>query len=239
MQANRQHLSSDQAQALEPLEGYFPTGAYSFITALSTVSTACTSNPATFRCFPFAAYTAASPNASAATFNWIITRDADQRYVISSSDNPFAPSFANLSMMFLDVNQYNERFVFNFTMAKSVAASAPLSGDPAAATCWFNHTVLSATLWTRARASYPVNISAVPDPRNATFNFNPWPYKVDITQVQVAEPGVPDCMDASGRRVGDFQATPTPGVKSDCECGYTNYGLVAGNRTTSRRGYDR
>ena len=154
--------------------------------------------------------------------------------MISSSDNPFAPSFTNLSLTLLDPNQYTERFVFNFTMERAVVPSAPLAGNPATTTCWFNQTVMTATLWTRDRATYPSNISSVPEPRNATFNFDPWPYQVDIRETQAAGPNVPDCLDPAGNQVGDFHVTPAPGAASDCACVYTNYGLPTSNVTVSR-----
>ncbi|KAJ9629527.1 hypothetical protein H2203_001901, partial [Taxawa tesnikishii (nom. ined.)] len=51
----------------------FPLGEYSIITALSSVQTNCTSNPSTWRCYPYSTFDASSPSNSMATFNWVIS----------------------------------------------------------------------------------------------------------------------------------------------------------------------
>jgi hypothetical protein len=197
---------------------------------LTNVSTSCTNDSATFRCYPFSPYSPLSPDTAAATFDWIITPVTSYSYTISSSDNPFAPQFANITLAMRDLNRYTERFDFNFTMAKPVVPSTVLPGTPASdgqgggvTTCWFNETVMSATIWTRMRADYPKNLTTVPDPRNASNTFAPWPYRVEVRQVQQAGPGVPNCRDSNGRPFGNFAVA---GDGGDCGCYYANFDLA-------------
>ncbi|KAJ9131988.1 hypothetical protein NKR23_g11487 [Pleurostoma richardsiae] len=233
----KKHKSQSQSASTVTANSLFPAGSYAFTTALVNTSTACTSEASTFRCYPYATYTPLSPNASAATFHWVITAVSSYAYTISSSANPFAPSFSNVSLTLLDGNQATERLVFSVPAAKAVvpAGSLPGAGDRAA-TCWFNSTVLSATLWTRARASYPPGVAAVPDPVNASATFQPWPYAAEIRQVAAAGPGVPDCRDGDGAEVGDSFAEAAGA--GDCGCWYANHGLVGNGTVAAGRRWD-
>ncbi len=215
----------------------FPAGSYSFTAALTNISTGCTSNASTWRCYPFSTYQPSTPDLSSATFYWIIEPVTTYSYVISSSDNPFAPSFANVSLTLEDANLDTERFTFEFTMKKPVTTSAPLEvGNDKAAVCWFNQTVMSATIWTRIRASYPANITSVEAPVNATNVFAPWPFKVEVNQGQGGagkSNSAPDCRDSRGRPMGgdlrpDVNET-SDGAGTDCSCRYANFELSLGN----------
>ncbi|KAK3695291.1 hypothetical protein B0T22DRAFT_438302 [Podospora appendiculata] len=224
-----QHLPTD----------LFPAGSYTFTTALTNVSTNCTrGNPSAWRCYPYSTYDPSAPSLAAAAFSWVITPATLYSYVISSSDNPFAPSFANVSLTLLDGNQYTERFTFRFPMAKAVVpATATATGPgPGPAVCWFNSTVVSATIWTRMRASYPASITGVPSPTNASYTFAPWPFAVEVKQSQEAGEDVPDCRDASGRAVdsGGGGGGGGGGTGSgECACWYSNYGLPPPGRSGS------
>ncbi|EOO00707.1 putative tat pathway signal sequence protein [Phaeoacremonium minimum UCRPA7] len=151
--------------------------------------------------------------------------------MISSSENPFAPEFGNITLTILNRNTYRERFTFNFTMAMPVVALSGTFNDTSTTTCYFNSTVLSATIWTRMRADYPRNISSVAAPVNASSTFDPWPFAVDIAETQPAGADVPDCRDWQGRAVGDVSAGDGGGA---CSCSYSNYDTLTTNGTASR-----
>ncbi|KAK3394432.1 hypothetical protein B0H63DRAFT_45573 [Podospora didyma] len=209
---------------------FFPAGSYAFTAALTNLSSACTTDPNSWTCYPFALYDPALPSRSAATFYWIIEPVSNSEYVISSSANPFAPSFSTVPLSLLDGNQYAERFTFKFSLDKADMVAVPGSADEI--TCWFNSTLVSATIWTRARANYPANITQVPDPVNATNVFAPWPYRVEVKQTRK---GGPDCRDKAGRpvKVGNGGS----GGNGECACSYANDGLpplslVAAGTTT-------
>jgi hypothetical protein len=213
-------------------EHLFPAGSWSFTTALTAVSTDCTSNPATFSCFPGSVYSAGAPNASAALWHWTITPLNSYAYAISSSANPFAPVFDNVPLTLVDGNQYTERLVFNFTLAlPTVPAIDLVPGQHSAATCTFRTTVLSATLWTRTRADYPASIAAVPEPKEASTNFAPWPFQVDIAEVQAPGAGVPECVDTRGATLGDFSRAGG----GSCGCWYANFDLERRTKGARRR----
>ncbi|KAK1830312.1 hypothetical protein QBC39DRAFT_113379 [Podospora conica] len=207
----------------------FPGGSYSFTTALASVSTGCTSNPYTWRCFPFATYDPAKPELSAAVFSWIIRPASADSLVISSSDNPFAPSFSNITLQLLAPGQHQERFTFNLTLERSVAAGVSLEpGSNEAAFCSFNQTVMSVTIWTRAPAEYPGGVGELDvlreEPRSIAFA--PWPFAVEVRQVQRSEDGSPECRTMGGRPVGGDLSSGRTGKEGECRCEYRNFGLL-------------
>jgi hypothetical protein len=211
----------------------FPAGSYSFLTALTSMSTACSTNADAFRCYPYSLYSASSPDAGAAKFTWIITPQNSTNYVISAAPNPFATQFTNITMWMLDQGQSSERLTFNFTMALQSIPAVPLVTNSAAtAVCWYNSTVMTATLWTRQRATYPANITSVPAPVNATNTFEPWPYAVDIREVQDAGPGVPDCRSLAGQPIGNFEVQSASNADI-CSCSYANFQLAANSSSTT------
>lgn len=201
----------------------FPAGSFTFTTALTNVSTACSaaaSSPSSspWRCFPYALYSPSSPLSSSATYHWTIFPVTQYAYAISSSSNPFAPSFTNVSLSLLDANQPTERLGFSFIHPKLVSSQI----GSRVLKCWFNTTVLSATIWTRRRASYPANITSatLPLPPSSSTSSSPsptagtgkpttpkdlwpaWPFAVQVEEAQGASDEVPDCFDgATGQRV--------------------------------------
>lgn len=182
------------------------------------MSTSCSSNAAAFGCYPYTTYAADASSSSAATFDWIIEpTDDHHQYAISSSDNPFAPSFANVTLSTLDAGRDTERLAFSVTINKAVVPAGPLvPGQASASTCYFNETVMSATMWTRAGASYPAGGGG------GSSTYQPWPYAVEVSQVQRAGAGVPDCRGPGGGSLGGF------GGGGECGCWYANVGLGGG-----------
>ncbi|KAL8285389.1 hypothetical protein RB600_009701 [Gaeumannomyces tritici] len=207
----------------------FPAGSYSFTGALTGVVSNCTVEPAAFGCYPFSTYNRSSPNTSATTFQWVIRPLGGLHYSISSSANPFAPRFANVSARLVDVGTTSERFAFNFTFSKAFAPTKRLTGGQggggaAATMCWYNSTVVEATVWTRELASYQTGVADAPQPVNATWNFDPWPFRFNMTQRQVAGANMPDCRDFDGRPVAPgLGAAPETG--GGCACLYQNFDL--------------
>ncbi|KXJ91392.1 hypothetical protein Micbo1qcDRAFT_163100 [Microdochium bolleyi] len=217
----------------------FPAGSYAFNTALANVSTACTKEASTFRCYPYTTYAQSSSSSSRAVFHWTITPNEGNAYSlfrISAAKNPFVPQFDNVDMQLLSQGQDDERLVFRFTMDAAVVPSpqlpANVSGN-SAVTCHYNSTVMGATIYTRRRASYPTGLGT---PVNNTStggsaSFDAWPYAVDVRQVATAGAGVPDCRDVQGRPVGNFAVIEQTGSNtpsappSSCSCLYQNYDL--------------
>ncbi|KAF7561939.1 hypothetical protein G7046_g2201 [Stylonectria norvegica] len=195
---NNKSNSNDNA---EQAAMAFPAGSYAFNTTLLNSTTACTSNAATWRCYPYV-------EGSSASFFWIITAVNASSYTISSTDNPFAPSFTNLTLSFLDENQSTERLTFSFAMDKTVVPSEQLTASNRAATCTFDATRFEATLWTRRAGEAAVDGS----------RFGAWPGDVEVVQSKSGASGSPSCKDSDGKEIGDVEAG-----KGDCECRYASF----------------
>lgn len=182
----------------------FPAGSFAFKADLQNTTTDCTSNPSTWRCYPY-------EQGSSATFFWIISSNNDSSYNISSTENPFAPSFTNLTLNVLDKDTSQERLQFTFSMNKTVVPDDQLSSSNRAAKCTFGDTLFEATLWTQRKRG---------DEAAGNTKFAAWPGDVDVVQRKTFNGGSPNCVDSEGGQVGD--------VKSEsgaCECRYANYDI--------------
>ncbi|KAJ3520796.1 hypothetical protein NM208_g13568 [Fusarium decemcellulare] len=199
----RKSSPQNSSPALDPS---FPAGSYAFKATLQETSTECTSNPSTWRCYPYA-------EGSPATFFWVITYVNTQYYRISSTNNPFAPSFTNLTLELLDEDTSKERLRFSFSMNKTVVPDDKLSSDNRAARCAFDNTHFEATMWTRKSDDQSND-----DDESESSKFAPWPGDVEIVQRKTSESGSPKCVDADGDAVADIK----PG-SGTCECRYTNF----------------
>jgi hypothetical protein len=206
---------ADDNTSPDPPAAVFPAGSYSFETTLQRTNTSCSSNPAAWRCYP-------DVQGGNATFFWHVhdVTSGPSPYAVSSTENPFAPSFTNVSATVLDEGTPEERLTFSFDMDKTVVPSDALTPDNTAATCTFPGTRLEATLWTRRRngtAFEPPTGSDVGDGR-----FPPWPCDVEIVQTKegASSEGAPTCEDSDGHPVGDVTSGD-----GDCACNYANYVL--------------
>lgn len=224
----------------------FPAGSYSFTTALYDVTTDCTSNNTAFRCYPFKTYNQSSRPDSAssssesdavATYFWVISQVNSWAYTISAAPNPFVLQFTNLSLTQLDANQPGERLTFNFRMHGAAVVPATALGhngndinDNRAATCYYNDTLVTGTIWTRRLAEYPANLTTPVSngggggkgkPITASTTFDPWPYAVQLVQ---STRDAPDCRDTEGNRIGGDFGLP-PGRAGECSCSYANFDL--------------
>lgn len=199
----RQGSTEDNSPLKDP---NFPAGSFSLKANLQKPLTECTSNPSTWRCYP---YTEGEP----ATFFWIITYVNTQFYKISSTDNPFAPSFTNLTLELLDENTPKERLLFSFSMNKTVVPDDQLSSSNRAARCTFDDTRFEATLWTHRSKGHDND-----DDTSDNSKFVAWPGDVEIVQSKSFKSGSPRCVDDDGDKVGDVKSR-----SGACECRYTNF----------------
>lgn len=150
----------------------FPLGSYSMITFLDTVQTNCTSNSATWTCYPYTEFNT-DPNKAIATFNWIISSPSSGQYQISSTENPFSISFKNADLELLDQGQDTERYRFQLDQTKTVSPSQSITDDNAAVECDFDNTSLQAYLYTKMARSYPDTSKGEPD---GSPSFPVWPF---------------------------------------------------------------
>ena len=210
-----------------PPDGPFPIGSYAITTFLDTVTTNCTSNPATWRCAPYTTYTD-SPSAALASFNWIISAatSSGANYTISSSDNIFSIDFVDVPMTLVDANTTMERYTFTIPLNKTVNPLVPITTDNSQAACMYYNTDFQGNLYTKITHSYPTttsNTSTVS--AGDVVGFEPWPYAADITQKIGGGSSVPDCYKTFNNNLGDritdgFSAEPS---EDTCSCIWKNY----------------
>lgn len=159
--------------------GPFPDGSYTFTTFLDAVTTKCVSNIDDWKCAPYQTYTD-SPSGAMAPFQWIIasTGPESSRFMISSSNNPFAISFANATLALFDAGLESERYTFRTMVEKMVVPSLGIN-------CHYNETMLEASLFTKRPRTYPEQSSAsgpTSTGTTSTAKFEEWNYAVEITQ---------------------------------------------------------
>ena len=168
-----------------------------------------------------------------AIFNWIITDTSPtaKNFSISSTNNPFAVTFANTSLTLVDAGTDNERYTFK-------ASSVPKITFPAAnIKCYYNETTFSGDLYTKKPKTYPSGASASSAaPAAATsaaggsgsgsgVAYADWGFAVDAQQSIGGGVDVPECYSwnngADGSRVEQGYSTQPMG--SFCSCAYANY----------------
>ncbi|KAM0592892.1 hypothetical protein ACHAP6_001440 [Verticillium nonalfalfae] len=205
----------------------YPAGSFSFQTALTTSSSDCTSDPATWRCPPFTTH-AEDPSAAGATFFWTITAPdagADRPdYTVSSAENPFAPRFRNVTMMLRDGNTVNERLEFEIEMDRDVV---PGNHTATGATCSYD-TIFRGVVWTDKVKGGDRKRTSMADAGDAAedADWREWPGEVEIQQVSKKGPS---CREGSGTVI------PVAAGAGQCTCRYANYDLDEAKRRRRSR----
>lgn len=218
----------------------FPLGGYSIVTSLRTAATDCTSNPATWRCYPYSTYDASNPDQSMATFNWVISNTsatyatksiestADEgipaNLSISSTDNPLSINFDKTPLTYISSssNSSSPRYTFSFTMSKAVFPNAVITTDNSQAECFFNQTQFTGTLYLSADKTYPPDGSSGP---GSSGNSTQWPFAVEVVQSSDGGHDVPSCYEYAN---GQIWSSITAGLEpqpadAQCQCGYQNF----------------
>jgi hypothetical protein len=230
----------------------FPLGQYSFVTTLRSQQTNCTSNPATWRCYPYTNLDPSNPTTNAtsqSTFNWIIrntsaiyaTNDTPSstpsaggipaNLTLSSTNNPFALTFTNQSLTYHHSSDDDDgnassppMLTFAFTLPKTVVPTSAIASDNSATQCFFNNTVLSGRIYLAA-ASSSKGLST--EPAMGVDSPEQWPYSVEVLQSSVGGEGTPDCyktVDGGlGERVTEGLEPTTAEVGEECRCEYSNF----------------
>lgn len=227
--------TSSQANANSD-EQPFPMGEFSFLTALTNVSTSCTSNAATWSCYPNTVYSPSDPSRSLATFNWIISNTSSTyatintpptssqgipaNLTLSSTSNPFGITFSAQPLTYISPsgNSSAARYSFSLTMQKSVFPTTPITSENTATQCFFNSTTFAGSLYLSKTRTYPSE--------DTGSNFKEWPYAVEVSQSSLGGEDVPACYEYGNGSVGDrIPATDfaAMSVNSQCACEYRNF----------------
>ncbi|KAK3710489.1 hypothetical protein LTR37_010332 [Vermiconidia calcicola] len=226
-----QRTSSDAAPPQK-----FPLGEYSLVTALRSVDTTCTSNPAAWRCFP---PNGSTNTTSLASFNWVISNTSSTyatketaptsndgvpaNLTVSTRNDPFGITFADQPLTYISApsNTSTARYTFSFTMPRTVIPSPAITADNAAAECFFNQTVFTANLYLSLPRTFPSGDLAT---ATTLGGYEQWPYAVEITQSAVGGTDVPNCYETVDGRLG----APIEGLlpqpeTAECLCSYQNF----------------
>lgn len=214
---NSDNTTSWASTSNSALNSTFPAGSWSIVTYLSSVSSSCSSNSATWSCYPYTTYNQ-STTSSLAELNWIIyaftsTSSSTPSYTISSTTNPFSFVFSNVSLSLINANTSNEAYTFSITMNKAVVPTAQLTSSNLATTCYYNQTTLEAVLYTQQDATWGGNVTGL--------SYTKWPYASSVQQITDAGSSVPDCIDIDGNEVGSFSVSSS---SATCSCDYANSG---------------
>lgn len=228
MNVANQVCCSSSSPAPSPSQGpaaKFPAGSYTFDTVLSSVSTGCTSNSNTWRCFPYSTYSETGSGADT-QFNWIITTSEtnSSEYLISSSTNPFALDFINATLSLTDNGTAREAYKFSINMQKIVVPNVTLTANDATTNCFYNQTIFSAVLYTKMAKTYPSTNSTGANPSGSSGKYVSWPYAVDVLQIADGGSSVPDCYQMVNGNTGAHVTIDTEPSSQSCECAYENYG---------------
>jgi hypothetical protein len=193
-------------------------GNWSMVTFLNTAYTNCTSNSATWNCYPYTLY-GDNPTQSQATFNWIITPGSKANtYQISSTTNPFSLSFTNTPLTLKDGGNQTEHWWFQVTVDKTVTPLHSISADNSQSICYFNGTTFTGYLYTKINSDYP---GQGQQPIGGTFPM--WPYAVRAEQTMSGGDGVPSCYETNNGNLGQQVPVDSTGFGDLCDCLYLNY----------------
>jgi hypothetical protein len=217
----------------------FPLGQYSFSTTLRAQQTNCTSNPATWRCYPYTVFDPSNPSTfatSQSTFDWIITNSSafyatsttpstpssgvPANLTISSTANPFALTFAAQELTYsADSNATSLKLTFTFPLPKTVVPTSALISNNAATQCYFNSTILSGTIYLDAQPDSSANAQG-------DGSYQSWPYAVEITQSSSGGEGTPECYEVVDGKLGErvSEGLEPEGSEEECRCEYRNFG---------------
>ena len=182
-------------------------------TFLDTIETNCTSNPATWICPPNVIYNN-NPTNALATFSFAITGSGGS-YKIAPSGNSDAMNgltFSPTALNLVNKGQNSENYHFQITFNK--VASTSLGGSQA--TCYFNSTSFSGTLYTKTAKSYPLAGQSLPSTSNPE-----WPFQMRFEEVASGGTGTPTCFTNNSKNVTDGLFAQTEG--NLCSCLYKNW----------------
>jgi hypothetical protein len=215
-----------------------PLGQYSFATTLRAQQTNCSSNSATWRCYPYTVFNPSDPSTQASslsTFDWIIRNDSAfyatsttpntptsgilANLTISSTNNPFALAFTAQQLTYhADTNATSPRLTFSFPLSKTVVPTSALTSNNAVTQCFFNSTILSGTIYLAGSLDSLANSTG-------SGSYQDWPYAVEVTQSSPGGEGIPDCYETVDGKLGARIGGLEPEAEGDeCRCEYRNYG---------------
>lgn len=219
--ASSNNSENNSPSTPSPSSEQFPIGTYSIPVYLATQATNCTSNPATWRCYPYTTYSPSSPSSSFSMLLWSITSPTDStlNLLISNTNPSFSYPFTNVSLTLSNGNDPRlSAFTFTFSYRKQVVPTVDIAGDGSATRCYFDNTQVNVRLYSTAQGA---GGNVVGPPNGVAHTGQTWPYAIEFVET---EGGAPQCF-----RVVNGQETTNVSVPAlsggQCACAYRNYGL--------------
>ncbi|KAF4556103.1 Hypothetical protein D9617_1g079780 [Elsinoe fawcettii] len=237
---SREQASNGDADSSRSGGTQFPLGQYTFVTTLRGVQTDCTSNPATWRCYPYSSSQGSNSTSGLALFNWILDSSSEDfpsnsstpstgtsgtgtSLSVSSSRDPFSIPLKGQNLTYVNDNN-NPRYTFIFTYPKVVVPSAAIGTNNAATTCYFNQTRFAATLYLSNSRVVDYPGGGIADSPSVQGGYPRWPYAVEIREVSSGGQDTPACYETTngmlGVRVGDLAIQS---ADRQCSCNYRNF----------------
>lgn len=203
----------------------FPLGTWEIPTYLTSQSTSCTPNPATWRCYPYTLYST-SATASLSTLAWQIwsptNTSLDLR--ITSSPQTFSYSFSGLELTLSNTNTTSQQaWTFTHRYLKTVIPNADITpdGSNVATRCYYPNTLLTAWLYTS-----PLSKSNNSETSNAGGNGSQslaWPNAIKYVET-ITQP--PECyLYVNGANTARVDLPSSSAAGGSCNCNYQNYDL--------------
>jgi hypothetical protein len=190
------------------------------------MTTNCTSNPNTWRCYPYYTYQD-NPTGVATQFQWVINQTNGKDFAISTTANMFSFSFDNVPLSLVDKGQASERYHFSTMVNAVIAPIGQLTPDNAKALCYYNSTTFQADLYTKMAKLYPnsTSVGAVPStPPGSSTAFQAWPYALSVELSISGGPDVPACYTIVNSLPGGLitNGFTAESSSSKCSCFYQN-----------------
>lgn len=199
----------------------FPIGTFAIQTYLASAQTNCTSNPSTWRCYPYNTYSQSTTN-SFNTLQWRITSPTNStlNLQISNTNPTFSYPFTNVPLILSNTNDVRlSAFTFDFTYRKQVVPNADITGDNSATRCYYNDTAVTVRLYNTDDGAGGVVLGAPAGQTTATSG-TAWPYAIEY---QETSPIGPECFRYANGQEGD--RVDVPAGSGGCACDYRNFGL--------------
>lgn len=198
----------------------FPLGTWTIPTYLVTADANCTSNPSTWRCYPYSTYDSSSPTSSFSSLKWRISSPTNSTLDLEISDlNPlFSYPFTDTSLGLIDTNDPRlSAFSFTYLYRKQVVPTTALTSNGEATRCYYNNTLLSVRMYSTAEGA---GGDITEGNTTALAGQTDWPYAVEYEET-VTE--APQCF----LYVNGQDSTPVTidTGNGTCVCSYRNYGL--------------
>ncbi|KAF2219443.1 hypothetical protein BDZ85DRAFT_268459 [Elsinoe ampelina] len=235
-----ERAGSGDAESSEQGGAQFPLGQYTFVTSLRSVQTDCTSNPATWRCYPYSTSQGSNSTNGLALFNWILTSPSQDfpsnasapsttssgtstSLTVSASRDPFSIPLKNQTLTYINDNN-NPRYTFLFTYPKIVVPSTALTSNNAATTCYFNQTQFIATLYLSNSRLVDYPGDSITDSAQVQGGYPRWPYAVEIREVSNGGQDTPVCYETTNGVMGArVEGLMQQSGDRQCSCNYRNF----------------